>query len=175
MKKEWRSIPGYEDLYLISNYGDVVGLKRGIQNPSIDSYGYYRTALCKNAQMKSFYVHRLVALAFIPNTDNKSTVNHIDEDKTNNYVGNLEWATTEEQNLHGTRLERAAESMRTNGKRYRAVDQLSPDGKLIKRWPGIIVAVRALGVQKASINKCCRGIQKHAAGFIWRYSDGEIA
>jgi hypothetical protein len=164
LSKQWRDIPGYEGLYLVSDCGEVVGLSRGLQRPAVDSYGYFRTALCKNGELKSFYVHRLVAMAFIQNPDNKPTVNHKNEDKTDNRVANLEWADVAAQNRHGTRMARA------NASRKIPVEQIDVSGNVVRRWPGTVDAVRELGLQKSSIRKCCKGQQKSCGGFIWRYA-----
>ena len=71
--------------------------------------------LSKNGKTKAEYVHRLVALAFIPNPDNKPQVNHKDENKQNNYVDNLEWATCKENVNYGTRSTRQSETIIKTG------------------------------------------------------------
>ena len=68
--------------------------------PSIDKYGYERVVLTKDGIRKTYSVHKLVALAFIPNPENKTTINHIDGNKRNNNVSNLEWATEKENQNH---------------------------------------------------------------------------
>ena len=68
--------------------------------PSIDKYGYYKVVLSHNGKRKTYPVHRLVAMAFLPNPLNKKTVNHIDGNKTNNNVSNLEWASQKENQSH---------------------------------------------------------------------------
>lgn len=168
MTEIWKDVPGYEGLYLVSSAGRVVGLRRGLQKPCIDRYGYERTSLSKDGKMKSFYVHRLVAMAFIPNPEQKETVNHKDENKLNNAAENLEWASAAEQNAYGTRTERAVlHSKRTYESRKKPVIATDAAGHE-HRFPGIVDAVNSLGVQKASIQKCCRGEQKAAGGFMWR-------
>lgn len=79
--------------------------RRGrVLKPGIDQYGYERVVLTKNGKRKSFCVHRLVATTYLENPENKPTVNHIDGDKTNNHILNLEWATQSEQKKHSIRL-----------------------------------------------------------------------
>lgn len=68
--------------------------------PGIDKYGYERVVLTKNGIRKTYSVHKLVALAFIPNPENKKTINHKDGNKRNNNVSNLEWATEKENQIH---------------------------------------------------------------------------
>ena len=159
--ENWRDVPGYEGLYLVSDMGRVLGLKRGLQHPTIDEYGYPRTALCRDGAMRYFPVHRLVAMAFIPNPENKPTANHINEIKTDNRVCNLEWATVAEQNVHGTRLERVglANSI--------PVVQVDGYGNEVV-WSGASEAARALGISRKGIRDCCNGRYKTAGGFEWR-------
>jgi hypothetical protein len=101
MTEEWRKIQGYEE-YEVSNLGQV---RRGqrvlkpVARPGKKT-SYYHLALCKDSVKRSFYIHRLVALAFLPNPENKTTVNHRDHNGLNNCLDNLEWATYQEQNLH---------------------------------------------------------------------------
>lgn len=95
-KEVWRDIKNYEGLYEVSNFGNVRSLKFGkikYLKPANNGFGYYHVILCKNGQKKYFKVHRLVANAFIENPNGYNEINHIDEDKTNNKVENLEWCT----------------------------------------------------------------------------------
>lgn len=110
MQEIWKDIVGYENLYLISNYGrlksinkfivlrngELRKLKERIMKPSITEYGYIRYALTKNSKRVLFRAHRLVAEAFIPNPENKPEVNHKFGDKLDNRVSQLEWATASE-------------------------------------------------------------------------------
>ena len=117
MNEIWKDIVGYEGLYQISNLGNVKSLnyrrtgKERILNPGNNGCGYLFVILCNNGKRKHFKIHRLVANAFLENPDNKSDVNHKDEDKTNNNVDNLEWMTRQENNNYGTRNERSSKSV----------------------------------------------------------------
>lgn len=108
-----KDIIGYEGLYAITSCGRVWGYKRKkFLKPIPDKDGYLKVNLCKNGVIKAHYIHRLVAAAYIPNPDNKPTVNHKDENKTHNWINNLGWMTMAEQNIYGTRLERVSNSLR---------------------------------------------------------------
>jgi hypothetical protein len=112
MKEEFRDIKDYENLYQISNFGKVKSLERIIKNNGglyhkkeiiltpVNSRDYPCVGLSKNGKSTLSKIHRLVAEAFIPNPQNKKTVNHKDGNKLNNYVWNLEWATSKEQMNH---------------------------------------------------------------------------
>lgn len=94
---EWRPIKGYEEEYAISEDGRVWSFRRKIVLRPEEVYnGYLRVALCVDKEIKHFRIHRLVADAFIPNPENKTQVNHIDGNRKNNRVYNLEWATPKE-------------------------------------------------------------------------------
>ena len=113
MKEEWKPVKGFEGLYEVSNLGQVRSLDRLRKNVKgmakingriiTGNHGgkhYYQVALRKDGKKKYMSVHRLVAEAFIPNPDGKSQVNHIDGNKQNNVVSNLEWVTPSENILH---------------------------------------------------------------------------
>lgn len=98
MIEEWKNVKGYEGLYKISNLGRVKNKYNKILNGHVTK-GYVRIALSKNRKVKTTSIHRLVAEHFIDNSTNKPYVNHIDGDKQNNNVNNLEWCTQLE-NVH---------------------------------------------------------------------------
>lgn len=101
MEEFWKDIEGYEGLYKISNLGNVKSsYKNKILKPRVKENGYLIVSLYKDKKDKKFYIHRLVASAFIPNLDKKEYVNHKNFDKRNNTVGNLEWVTRIENFRH---------------------------------------------------------------------------
>lgn len=114
LKEQWKQVKGYEKQYLVSNFGKVKSLQRLVNHPkkgkqivrertlkqSKSRKGYMRVCLSKEGNHKMFSVHRLVADAFINNKYNKPCINHIDGNKNNNIVDNLEWCTNEENQSH---------------------------------------------------------------------------
>ena len=118
MEESWKDIEGYEGIYQVSNKGNVKSLvdNNGLSREKVlkhlkDRNGYLRVILYKNKTSKHLFVHRLVAKAFIENTNNFPCINHIDECKTNNVVTNLEWCTHKQNTNFGTRNKRIAESL----------------------------------------------------------------
>lgn len=125
----WKDVEGYEGIYQVSNFGRIKSLDRIV--PRIDgsvkkvkgkilktrvSKGYVLINLNKDGICKTVSLSRLIATTFIPNEENKPEVNHIDEDKTNNSISNLEWCTSLENANHGTRNERIGEWVRKRNK-----------------------------------------------------------
>lgn len=101
---DFKFIPGYENCYLINEKGDIKGIhfhgKERILKSHLSRRGYLRVKLQKDGEKLSTGIHRLVALTFIPNPENKPEVNHKDGNKLNNHVFNLEWVTTKENVCH---------------------------------------------------------------------------
>lgn len=126
MEEIWRPVVGYEEYYEVSNTGRVrtiprtvytnnggyINIGQVIKAPMLHYKGYLQVRLKVNNRPKTFFVHRLVAEAFIPNPNRYKYVNHIDEDKTNNLVGNLEWCSALYNNLHGSRLSKISNKLR---------------------------------------------------------------
>lgn len=91
-----KDIPGYEGLYAADENGTIYSRKNGPMKPYVNVGGYWRVNLFKDGSAKHEYVHRLVAKTFLPNPDNLPEINHINRDKSDNQVINLEWCTTKE-------------------------------------------------------------------------------
>lgn len=164
MSKEiWKDIEGYEGLYQVSNLGRVKSnLRKGrILKPSTTHDGYYNLTLSKNGQLKTYRVHRLVCSAFISNPLNKSEVNHIDGNKKNNSIENLEWCTRSENAKH------AHKTGLNSGKKV-SVYQFDKLGRLVKTWKSQTIASKELRIPQSLISSCCKWKRKHAGGFTWR-------
>lgn len=104
MKEIWKPVRNWEDYYLVSNKGFVYSLKsKRLLTLDKNNTGYYRVSFYNKGKKERVFIHRLVAETFIPNPENKKQVNHINEDKSDNSVKNLEWTTQEENELHSMR------------------------------------------------------------------------
>ena len=166
MDEIWKDKKDYEGHYQVSNFGRVKSIKFGKeiilkQKQCMD--GYYYVNLSKNGIVKNYYVHRLVAEAFLPNPDNLPQVNHKDECKTNNVVTNLEWCSAQYNNTYGTRNERSTKS------RQIPIIQYTLDGKFVREWLSAKQAEIEGGFNQENICMCCRGKRKYHHNFIWRY------
>ena len=169
--EEWKDIEEYEGLYQVSNLGRVKSLywnNERIMKTAKDKDGYLLVNLYKNKKGKSYLVHRLVAMAFIPNPNNLPEVNHKDEDKTNNNVDNMEWCGRKYNINYGTGIERRSEKQKT-AQRCIPVYQYTLDGKFIAEYLSIHEVERQTGYFNGHISNCCNGKRKTAYGFIWRY------
>ena len=167
----YKDIAGYEELYKISNHGNVKSLGNGksrkekVLKPIKLKNGYLRVDLPKQGKHKLYFIHRLVAEAFIPNPNNLPIINHKDENPLNNNVSNLEWCTYEYNNNYGTRTERSAASRRNNKKQSKQV--LCLETGVV--YPSTSEVERQLGFAHSNISQCCNGKYKQAYGFHWKY------
>lgn len=161
----WKDVIGYEGLYQISNYGRIKGLdrfkkssynslskmKEMIRKPiKYKKSGYYSIILSNGTGIrKQVLVHRLVALHFIPNNQNKPCVNHIDGVRTNNLEENLEWVTYFENYKH------SSDVLNTNKKSI-SISQIDINGNLIQKFRSISDVERITGFSKANIHKALK-------------------
>lgn len=182
-REEWRPVKGYEGLYEVSSFGRVRSLdrvtikvdgrrdvKRGNQlKLKFDKSGYLRAWLSDAAngkKEKNAPVHRLVMDAFVPNPDNLPCVNHRNEDRTANYPDNMEWCTVAYNNAYGNRTANATITMNN---RARNILQFDLSGKLIAEYKSQTEAAIINGFKRGNISACCRGVNKTAYGYIWKY------
>lgn len=175
MEEVWKEIKNFEGYYEISNLGNIRSLTRintngrclkgRLRKPYKGWDGHLRVRLSKGNKLTDCLVHRLVALAFIPNPNNLPQINHKDENPHNNCVENLEWCTCE-YNLHyGTRVERCAEGRKI------AIIQESKTGDFIARYSSIKEAETLTSVCHTHISSVAKGKRKYAGGFVWKYED----
>lgn len=178
--EQWQDIPGYEGLYQVSTLGRIKG-NRGIKSLRIDKRGYLTVWLCKDSIQKNYKAHRLVALAFIPNPENKATVNHIDGNKQNNCVENLEWATHSENINHANRTglrtvtDAQREAARKTGKITCELNRPRKEvicfcGGYEVRFSSAHAGARFCDGSASAIIRCCKGKANKHKGYNWRYA-----
>lgn len=181
MEEVWKPIAGYEDLYEVSSEGRVKSLVRFVNRKNgrkqfvkekiiiqhDNGKGYCRVRLAKNGKNKAYAVHRLVAFSFIPNPKQLREVNHIDEDKSNNTVENLEWCDRVYNMNYGTIKSRSALANST------PIIQVDVDGKIIREWVSCAEAARQLGIHYQNIDQCVRGNIKQIKGYMFQHPDKE--
>lgn len=179
----WKDVIGYEGIYQVSNTGRVkrigeytnqygsIGKCERILKPGKKDNGYLFYNLSVENHTKIKYAHRAVAEAFIPNPLNKPTVNHIDGDRTNNAVENLEWNTYLENNIHSIDVLHKGEHNRRNRSDLKPVIQFDINMNIVKEYPSMREAQRQTGV--LGIDKVCNRsrYRKTAGGYIWIYKD----
>lgn len=152
-----KDVVGYEGLYAVTSCGKIWSYQsQKFLKPRVNNNGYLFVDLCKNGKVKKFYVHRLVAEAYIPNQNNLPQINHKDENKTNNCLQNLEWCDAKYNSNYGTR----------NEKIKKPILQFDLNGNFIREWPS---AMDVGKVVNSTICKCLKGKYKQAYGFIWKY------
>lgn len=180
MQEEWKPIIGYEGIYEVSNRGRVRSVDRVdsnshfrpgiIRKTRVDANtGYEYVFLRKDGAAKNCTVHRLVAQAFIQKPNEQDEVNHINEDRTDNRVENLEWVTKKQNCNHGNHNRKIkAATLNSHGK---AVLMIDCKTGAIKEFVTCSEAARRCGISKSSISKCCIGQQKKAGGYFWKYKE----
>ena len=160
----WRPIQGFENSYLVSNLGNIWSLRcKRILRVRKSTRGYGQVNLSKQGRMTTHRVHRLVATHFIPNPLNLPEVNHLNENKLDNRVENLEWCDRSHNVNYGGRTEKQKIKVSI------PVVQMSLDGNQIAVFPSGIQAARELNLSASSISECCRGKRKTLGGYKWKY------
>lgn len=183
MEEVWKDIPEYEGWYQVSNLGRVRSLDRYVNGNRIncdkqkmkgkilkarkDKLGYLRVSLKQNTKTRTFLVHRLVAIAFIPNPDNLLYVNHIDENTSNPRVDNLEWCTPQYNVCYGNGRAKSSRH------KWRRVIQYDKKMNELARFESLKAASAHIGIAQQNISRVCRGRAKYCGGFLWRYEDDE--
>ena len=182
-KKEWVD---YRGLYQVSNFGRVRSLDRiGSNGRGIMVYkgkylktfkdrdGYLQIQLYKDGIYKTYKISRLVYFTFNYGADTKLQVNHIDEDKSNNRLDNLNLMTAKENCNWGTRSERIIKKMRNHKSMSKTVLQFDKKGNFIKDWPSIREAARITNMSAGNIVRCCKERTEFCGGFSWKYKEKE--
>lgn len=188
MKEIWKDAPGLEDVYKVSNLGNVMSIsymhtgKPKILKPKVR--GNY-LAIHRRSFGVDVPIHRLVAMAFLPNPNNLPCVNHKDEDKHNNFVwvnddgtvdcekSNLEWCDRQYNNTYGNRINKMIATRKIVKTHWGKVSQFTTSGEYVATFDNMKCASITTGINRSCINKCARGKQKTAGGFKWVYEETE--
>ena len=177
MKEIYKDIKGYEGLYQISNYGNVMSLnylntgKAKLLTPINHHTGYQFVHLRHN---KIKMIHTLVAEAFLPKIEGKRIVNHIDGNKKNNRLDNLEYVTYKENTQHAIKLGiHNPHKINVPKGKYnvhsKPILQYTKDGKFIRRWECMSDAARSIGCNPCMLVNNASGRTKSAHGYVWKY------
>lgn len=188
----WKDIEGFDN-YQISNLCRVKNVKfNRFIKPLLGKHGYLCVNLYKDGKLKHLLLHRLLAIAFIPNPENKPCIDHINTDRTDNRIENLRWTTQKENHNNPLSLinhanaargrvvseeqkKRQSEKMkgRYKGNKWgsKKIIQLTLDGNFIREWDSIKDAADSFGVSSSAIWNClnCKCQVKSIKGFVWKY------
>lgn len=192
MEEIWKDIEGYEGYYQVSNLGRVKSVDRTILRSSTPqkvkgkiisqellNTGYKVVSLWYKKKRKAFTVHRLVAKAFLEKVDGKDFIDHINGIRTDNRVSNLRWCTQREntnfpiaRSKYIDANKKRVENIRKfHSKHSLWVEQLTPEGIVVKKWSSVKQASESLGILTSGIYASCVGKKKTAGGYKWKYVD----
>lgn len=184
MEEIWKDIPRYEGLYQVSNLGRVKSvdrfdnrnryLKGKVMKQRLDKRGYFKVNLSNTGKKKLWFVHRLVAIAFIPNPYDFPVINHKDENPQNNNVDNLEWCTVKYNTNYGTGIQRRIKKRkgkRTNDKRCKTIYQYSNEGELMKIFSSLGDASRELNIRTSTIKGILHGRRIQRKDFVLSFTE----
>lgn len=177
----WKDITGYEGLYQVSNLGRVRSLTRkvsviGKKNSRVfigkikkdvreKKNGYLVVSLFRNGKSKRFFIHRVVANAFLSNPNDLPQVNHKDEDKTNNKVSNLEWCDAKYNTNYGSCIEKRIAPQR------KRISQYTINGTYVQSFASMADVERMFGFNHSAICMCCKDFTKTTYGYKWKYAE----
>lgn len=195
--QHWKPTYIFPELYLISDKGELYSIRRKRIVPgNIDRYGYPCFTLCNDKDRRHVRAHKLVAMSFIPNPDNKPCIDHINTDKTDNRVSNLRWVTYKENSHNPITLTGLAKrgrerllklnEMRRRGEIHYKVGVTKGmrfNGKAIEVYQGenlvgtfksIKLAADTLGLSDGNIGMCLSGKRKHTKGYTFKRIDNKL-
>ncbi|WP_298774960.1 NUMOD4 domain-containing protein [uncultured Empedobacter sp.] len=189
---DWKDIKEYEGLYQINSKGEVRSLDRVVNcihnskavkkgkaiKHILNSANYYVVNLYKNGKVKQFFIHRLIAIHFIPNPENKKEIDHINTNTLDNSLSNLRWATRKENVNNPISKKRRNQVLKdlllgktgVYANRKKGCIQIDPlTGIIIKRFSCMSDAVRELNIDSGGLTRACQGKIKTCGGYKWTY------
>lgn len=190
----WKPIPEYEGYYEVSSDGEIRSVNRYVNNRNslvvgrvmrlnTGPSGYLQVGLCKDGKRKNFKVHKIVANVFIPNTDNKPCIDHINTDRTDNRASNLRWVTLKENSsnpltiIHskcgkekviGRRKSDCHKFNKDAPNKPRPVHRYTLNGEHIDSFQSLLDAESVTGIEINGIKKALNKTYKHAGGYLWK-------
>lgn len=190
MEETWKDVIGYESLYQVSNLGRIKSLSRKfncnkgmrfikdkILKPQLDYHGYHRIELSKFGKTKKYFIHQLVAMAFIPNPNREKIINHKDGNKINNQPNNIEWCDYSYNEKYSYRVLGKKTTCPGKGKfaenssQSKPITQYSKSGKIIAHYVSLKSACDYIEGVYSSIAKAAQGTRNTYRGFVWKYDN----
>lgn len=181
-KENWK-IVSCNNNYEVSDLGNIRNRKtKKIMRPAISNKGYYLVSLSNKGKQHTYTIHKLVMENFNRLPLSKEVINHIDHNKLNNKLDNLEYITQKENvrdafdnNLCSNVVSQAKKNiLRAIDSSKIKIDQYDINNNYIKTWDSIRECSRELNIDDASISRCLKGRYKKAGGYIWKYHCGEV-
>lgn len=179
MEEIWKDINGYEGIYQCSTYGNIRSLNRYVYEhngkrqyrkgqmiiPRTNKNGYLQFALNKNGKRKMVYVHIIVAETFVQNLMNNNIVNHIDGNKLNNHVENLEWCSASDNNYHAYQM--LNRPISDSGGSPKTVYIIDTDNKTMSWYESIADTSKNIDLSATQINRYIHGNKKWKGRYIF--------
>lgn len=179
MDELWAVVPGTDGMIEVSNFGNARSYLRNREHgstikASCDTAGYPTLRLSLGGVKKNYMVHRYVAQAFIPNPDNKREVNHIDGNKANNHVSNLEWVTHKENLQHAARTGLLENVIKAAWKKNKAIIAVSVKNGEAIEFKSLNAAAEYLGIRgTGGISRAIHGKNRSCAGYCFAFKGGD--
>lgn len=183
--EHWKPACVFPEHYFVSDKGEVYSVRTGkVLRPGVDKDGYLTHILCVNGKRRTARVHRLVAMAFIPNPDRKPAIDHINENKQDNRIENLRWVTNRENSNNPLTLNKLRKHAKENcAKMYataikrgfgRKAVAVYKDGVLIQIFRSQRLAAQFIGGSEGDVSGCLSGTKKTCHGFTFKRVDDKF-
>lgn len=188
MTEVWKDIGGYSGIYQVSSLGRVKNTQTNrILKPYKDKNGYQYINIKYKGKTKHYFIHRLIANAFIPNPENKPYIDHINTIKDDNRIENLRWVTSQENNNNPLTRKHLSEAMKIYGSMLGKKGKLCPNSKIVlelnkedndkidKLWYSTMDIERETNIPNQIISNICKGKRKQLPDHRFKYMDDYLA